>query len=383
MIYLDNAATSYPKPPSVIRAMMRCMEHDGGNAGRGSHPLAMRAAERIYECRCEVAAFFGASSPADVIFTANTTMALNMVIKGLLREGDHVLISDLEHNAVYRPIAKLANEGRITYGIYPSMVEKKDRTASQICTAIEAMIRPNTRMVICTHASNICSATMPIAEIGALCHRCGVLFAVDAAQSAGHIPIDVTRMQIDALCAPGHKGLLGPQGSGVLVISPRVSAETLMEGGSGYNSLEWEMPAEPPERYEAGTLATPAIAGLCEGIRTVNSIGVARIGRQVSEWCHTLQERLERIPNVTVYLPHHTGSILLFNLDGIGADLVGRELGARGICVRTGYHCSALGHGTLQTPHGGAVRVSPGYQSAHAEISALVRAIEVLRGELR
>jgi selenocysteine lyase/cysteine desulfurase len=238
-------------------------------------------------------------------------------------------------------------------------------------------------MLICAHASNICSSVQPIAQIGALCHRHGILFVVDAAQSAGHIPIDVGLMQIDALCVPGHKGLLGPQGSGALLLDPSLFADTLVEGGSGYNSLEWEMPQDPPERFEAGTLATPAIAGLCEGIRTVKRIGVERVGGRIREWNRALRDRLASIPEVTVYTPHHTGSILLFNLNGIPADRVGRALDRRGICVRTGYHCSALGHATLQTPHGGAVRVSPGYQSTQAEISALVRAIEEILAESR
>jgi len=383
MIYLDNAATSYPKPSSVIEATVRCMMRDGGNPGRGSHELALRAAERIYECRTEIASFFGSKNPANVIFTANTTMALNMAIKGMLAQGDHVLISDMEHNAVYRPIQKLAHEGKITYDVFPTMAEKPDCTVAEICAGIESRIRPNTRMLACAHASNICSSILPIDEIGALCRRHGILFVVDAAQSAGHLPINVERMQIDALCVPGHKGLWGPQGSGFLLLGERVRADTLVEGGSGYHSLEWAMPEDPPERFEAGTLATPAIAGLCAGIRAVKSIGVERIGRQVGEWNLALRERLERIPDLTVYLPHLRGSILLFNLDGISADWVGRELSRRGFCVRTGYHCSALGHRTLQTPHGGAVRVSPGFLSTHAQMTVLAHAIEEIRNESR
>lgn len=381
MIYLDHAATSYPKPPGVIEAMTQCMRRDGGNPGRGSHVLAMRAAEQIFACRCEIASFFGAADPTRIIFTANATMAINMAIKGMLSKGDHVLISDMEHNAVFRPIWKLAEAGLITYDVFPTMADKKDRTADEICAAIEALIQPRTRMLIAAHASNICSATLPLTELGALCRRRGLLFVVDAAQSAGHLPIDVGRMQIDALCVPGHKGLLGPQGSGFLLLGSGVHAETLIEGGSGYNSLEGSMPEEAPERFEAGTLATPAIAGLCEGIRTVKRLGIERINQHICEWNRELQDRLQEIAGVTVYLPHHAGSILLFNLDGIPADRVGRELDRRGFCVRTGYHCSALGHATLKTPLGGAVRVSPGFESTQSQLSALVHAIDTVRRE--
>lgn len=383
MIYLDNAATSFPKPPSVIDSVTRCMRQDCGNPGRGSHELAMRAAERIFACRCEIASFFGSASPANVVFTPNATAAINLAIKGMLRDGDHVLISDMEHNAVFRPIHKLAKEGRINYDVFPTMVAEKDRTAAEVCAAIEERIRPNTRMLICAHASNICSAILPLTEIGALCRRYGILFVVDAAQSAGHIPIDVERMQIDALCAPGHKGLLGPQGSGFLLLGTGLSVDTLIEGGSGYNSLDGDMPEDPPERFEAGTLATPAITGLCEGIRTVGRLSPERIGRRIRAWNLELQSRLLELPDLTVYLPHHVGSILLFNLNGIPSDHVGRALNRYGICVRTGYHCSALGHKTLQTPSGGAIRVSPGITSTQAQIEVFINAIERIQRAYR
>ena len=262
MIYLDNAATSFPKPHRVVEEQLRCMQLYGGNPGRGSHALAMAAAEKIYECREELASFFGSPNLENVIFTMNTTMALNTAIKGLLRRGDHVLISDMEHNAVFRPIYKLSRDGVITYDVFQTFPTNATRTTDSICASILEKLRPNTRMLICAHASNICSATLPLAEIGALCRKKGILFLVDAAQSAGHLPINMVKMQIDALCAPGHKGLWGPQGCGVLILGEGIVADTLIEGGSGYNSLEGNMPTEVPERYEAGTLPTPAIAGL-------------------------------------------------------------------------------------------------------------------------
>lgn len=379
MIYLDNAATSFPKPPTVVTEQARCMREYGGNPGRGSHKLALMAAEKIYECRDAVASFFASKHPENTIFTMNTTMAINMAIKGLLHRGDHVLISDMEHNAVFRPIYKLAKNGDISYDVFPTHVLDEQRTPEMICRGIEALIKPYTSMLICAHASNICSSTLPLMEIGALCRRHRILFVVDAAQSAGHHVIDMQQMGIHALCAPGHKGLLGPQGSGILLLGEGISADTLMEGGSGYRSLDGSMPEEAPERYEAGTLPTPAIAGLYEGIRAVKRIGgVEQIFRHEQALTAYLQERLLAMPSITVYTPHHVGSVLLFNVNGRSADQVGNELDRKGICVRSGYHCSALGHTTLGTRNGGAVRVSPGIYNTVSHMDALVNILQEL-----
>ena len=379
MIYLDNAATSFPKPRRVAEEQLRCMQIYGGNPGRGSHALALAAAEKIYECREALASFFGSSNPENVIFTMNTTMALNTVIKGLLRHGDHVLISDMEHNAVFRPIYKLARDGVITYNVFETFPTNSTRSAEMICASILELIRPNTRMLICAHASNICSATLPLTEIGALCRKKGILFVVDAAQSAGHLPIDMTKMQIDALCIPGHKGLWGPQGCGALILGEGIVADTLMEGGSGYNSLEGNMPEEAPERYEAGTLPTPAIAGLLEGIREVNRLGIDYIHSHECALTSRFCERLSVMPKATLYAPERKGSISLFSLQDISSDRVGAFLNERGFCVRTGFHCAALAHATLGTPPSGAVRVSPSLFNTTAQIDALCDALKELQ----
>ena len=379
MIYLDNAATSFPKPRRVAEEQLRCMQIYGGNPGRGSHALALAAAEKIYECREELASFFGSSNPENVIFTMNTTMALNTAIKGLLRHGDYVLISDMEHNAVFRPIYKLARDGVITYNVFETFPTNSTRSAEMICASILELIRPNTRMLICAHASNICSATLPLTEIGALCRKKGILFVVDAAQSAGHLPIDMTKMQIDALCIPGHKGLWGPQGCGALILGEGIVADTLMEGGSGYNSLEGNMPEEAPERYEAGTLPTPAIAGLLEGIREVNRLGIDYIHSHECALTSRFCERLSVMPKATLYAPERKGSISLFSLQDISSDRVGAFLNERGFCVRTGFHCAALAHATLGTPPSGAVRVSPSLFNTTAQIDALCDALKELQ----
>lgn len=378
MIYLDNAATSFPKPKSVTEEQARCMREYCGNPGRGSHRLAMAAAEKIYECRTEIADLFGAQSPETVVFTANATMALNMAIKGLLRQGDHVLISDMEHNAVLRPVARLAREGRITYTVFPTMLLEEGRSPARITARLARLVRPNTRMLICAHASNVCSASLPLEALGEFCRKRGILFVVDAAQSLGHLPIDVEEMKIDALCAPGHKGLLGPQGSGFFLLGEGVEAETLIEGGSGYHSLEEEMPEEMPERYEAGTLPTPAIAGLLAGIGEVKRMGIDAIHAHECRLIAHLARRLSYLPEVTLYAPQYQGSVLSFGIAGRSAEEVGLALNRMGFCVRAGFHCSALGHRTLGTDATGTVRVSVGYCTTEAQIDALADAAQRL-----
>lgn len=378
MIYLDHAATSFPKPQAVIAEMTRCMRFYCGNPGRGSHALSLAAAEKVFACRRAVAELVGFSHPERVVFTENATMAINTVLKGLLRQGDHVLLSDMEHNAVYRPIAQLAREGRITYSIFPTMVDSELRSTEAITARISRLIRPNTRMLVCAHASNICSAALPLEAIGALCRRRGILFVVDAAQSIGHLPICVEDMGIDALCAPGHKGLLGPQGSGFFLLGEGIEGRTLIEGGSGYRSLEAEMPQEMPERYEAGTLPTPAIAGLLAGIGELKRMGIGTVHAHECALITHLCERLSRLSPLKIYVPHHKGSVLLFHHTERPAEELGRELNHAGFCVRAGFHCAALAHRTLGTPSEGAVRVSVGYCTTEAQVDAFASALERL-----
>lgn len=375
MIYLDQAATSFPKPRAVYEEVLRCMTRYGGNPGRGSHALSLAAAEKIYDCRALAAEFFGVDDPARVFFTMNTTHGLNTVLKGLLHEGDHVLISDLEHNAVYRPLYKMEQSGTIALSTFPSMVGDHRRNAVRICAGIARRMRPQTRMVVCTHISNICSVMMPIKEIGGFCHRHGLLFVVDAAQSAGHERILVDEMNIDALCVPGHKGLYGPQGCGMVILGKSILPESLMEGGNGVHSLEGTMPDFSPERYEAGTLPTPAIAGLYEGLRAVREVGVETIAEHERELYRRARNFLGNQQGVLLYAPEYEGSTLLFNLDGMSAERTGGLLNEAGFCVRSGYHCTALGHGTLGTPEGGAVRISFGMYNTVHEVDSLGLAI--------
>ncbi len=377
-IYLDHAATSYPKPEAVGRAMMRCLEEAGGNPGRGSHKAALAAAEELYRCRESAAALFG-TAPERVIFTLNTTHALNLAIKGIMGSGGHAVCSNMEHNAVLRPLYRLASENRIDLDLFDACPLTTEGRDEAILASLEKVVRPDTRLVVCTHASNICSAHMPIGRIGAFCRERGILFVVDAAQSAGAADIYMERDCIDALCVPGHKGLLGPQGTGMLLLGSRLSngsaLDTVMEGGNGVESLSPRMSEDAPERFEAGTPATPAIAGLRAGIETVRAMGPAAIGEREATLAGQLTDALVSLPGVTVYAPGHRGAVVLFSVDGTDSESVASALDARGICVRPGFHCAALGHRTLGTSSGGAVRASVGYNTTEREVAAFIRAV--------
>lgn len=313
------------------------------------------------------------------MFTLNTTYALNLLIKGLLKKGDHVLISDMEHNSVFRPIYRLADEGLIEYDVFSTEALRKNTSPQVLCEEISKQIRPNTKLLLCTHASNICSLMLPLREIGKLCQQHGIFFAVDAAQSAGHTDISMRKLGIDALCAPGHKGLCGIQGTGVLALAKPQTLGTLIEGGNGMYSLEGHMPTELPERLESGTLPTPALAGLCEGIRFIRERGCEEIGAHEKRLYRELRDRLDDLKGLKIHLPDQEGAILLFSLEGLDSERVAGELAERGICVRGGYHCSALGHRTLGTIEGGAVRVSFGHGNRISDLDALRRALKELQ----
>ena len=374
-VYLDNAATTFPKPPSVIAEVQKCISRYCGNPGRGSHPLAMASAESIFDCRSAVSKHFGIGAPENIIFTMNTTYAINLFLKGILRPGDHVLLSDLEHNSVFRPLWKLAQAGVIQYDLFPSMCGLLNASPTRICAGIAKRLRKNTRLVIATHASNLCSFSLPIAEIGSFCHRHGVLFAVDAAQSAGHLPVDMASMRIDALAAPGHKGLYGIQGCGFLAVREGLSVDTVIEGGNGLLSLEGNMPEQLPERLESGTPPTPAIVSLLKGIEWISSVGEEKIRAHEKQLFEEAEQRLSSLAGVKIYAPQYKGAVLLFSVDGVPSERLATELGRRGICVRGGYHCSALGHATLKTPPDGAVRLSFGAFNTVSDLDRLFEAM--------
>ncbi len=376
IIYLDNAATTYPKPRSVHEAARECAENYCGNSGRGSHPFAMKSAETVYSAREALASVFGAS-PENVIFTLNTTQSLNLAIKGIMNRGGHVLISDMEHNSTLRPIARLARDKKISYDIFPTHKHGLPLTTEEVLSGIIRRLRRDTRMICAIHTSNICSYSLPIREIGELCHRHKLLFCVDAAQAAGHTDISLEADCIDLLAMPAHKGLYGPQGVGALIVRDGLILDTLIEGGNGVNSLELTMGNISPERYEGGTLCTPAIAGLCAGIEFINSLGTQTVRDHEYALWQRAHDLLSRIVGIKFYGDEIPGSILLFNIDGIHPDTLGASLSERGICLRTGYHCAPLAHKTLMTPDGGALRMSFSVFNTEAEIDALGNALRM------
>ncbi len=375
MIYLDNAATGFPKPREVVDAVVKCLTRYCGNPGRGAHPLSLACAEKIYDCRVALSDLLGVGAPDRVLFTHNTTHALNLAIKGLFGAGDHILISELEHNAVRRPPARLARECGVSFERFPVV----GLTPTQILEGISHRLRPQTAGIVCVHCSNICSISLPLAEIGALCHARGLLFVVDAAQSAGHLPIDMVQMHVSALAAPAHKGLYGIQGAGVLALAEGVAPTPLLEGGSGSDSLTEEMPTLPPERYEAGTLATPAIVGLLAGVQFVQERGLASIAAHERALFQAACERLESTPAFTVYQRDKEGALLLFNHATLSPQEVAHVLAREGICVRAGLHCAPFAHEALGTAPRGAVRLGFGAFNTLAELDTLWRVLRELK----
>ena len=373
MIYFDNAATSYPKPRPVRRAVKSALAEFGGNPGRGGHRLALAAADMVYDCRLAIADFFGIHEPEQIVFTAGATMALNLAIFTGIRRGMHVLISDREHNAVLRPIHRLAKEGIIEYDIYP--------TAGNIPSAIAERLRPNTGMVITCHVSNVNGFTQPISAIGELCRERGLYFIVDAAQSAGHVPIRLSAIPCDAFCAPAHKGLLGIAGCGFLFLRGGNGLPPFLAGGSGVDSLSLDMPDVLPERYEAGTLPTVAIAALRAGINLLTDRGLDETAHRESTLRRRILEGLSVVPGIRLYEPECENGPLTFTHATIPPERLARLLDECGICVRAGYHCAPLAHRTLGTPSGGSVRISLGYGNRSSEGEKFLRAISSVIGQ--
>ena len=370
MIYLDNAATTFPKPPCVAEEMTKCLKKYCGNPGRSSHKLSVASSEKIYEARALLAEMFDADAE-NVVFTYNTTYALNMAIKSNLRYSSHVLISDMEHNSVIRPIAECVRQKLCTYSVFES-----GGSDEEIIKSIKQNTRKDTSMLVCTHVSNVGSRTLPIEKIGAFCHERGIFFIVDGAQSAGIKRISVKDMNIDALCIPGHKGLYGPQGVGAIIYGSDKVGRTLIEGGTGINSLETSMPDFLPERYEAGTLATPCIAGLAEALKWLKTVGTEKIRSHEENLYVTLCDLLSEKEEITVYkMNAYPGNTLMFNIKNLSSATVASELDKRDICVRSGFHCSPYAHKLMKTGDGGAVRVGIGVFNKPADIYYLYEAL--------
>ena len=374
MIYLDNSATTYPKPPQVRQAVARALGELGANPGRGGYPMSQRTAQAVYRCRCLAAEFFGAPGPECVVFQPSCTQALNLVLKGTLKQGDHVVVSDLEHNAVMRPLTALSARG-VTYTLAKTVPGDNDATLD----AFRQAMGPRTKLVVCTQASNVFGFRLPVERVAALCHQYGAKLCVDAAQSAGLVPIHLQRDGIDYLCCAGHKGLYGPMGVGLLVLrDPAAGLVPLVEGGTGTQSRSLAQPEDSPERYESGTLNVPGIAGLEAGLLFVRRQGPQALCQKELALLARLHRQLARFPGVELYTGEPRAPyflpVLSFNLRGMESEAVGERLGQAGIAVRCGLHCAPLAHQKLGTQQG-TVRVSPSAFTRREEIDALARQV--------
>lgn len=370
MIYLDNAATTFPKPLCVTDEISRCIKKYCGNPGRSSHQLSIKSAEKIYEARTLLSKMFEADEE-NVVFTLNTTYALNIAIKSLLKYSTHVLISDIEHNAVFRPIWNLSKEKLCSYDIFST-----NGSDDEIIRDINSKIKPNTSMLVCTHQSNIGARVLPIKKIGELCKKKGIIFIVDGAQSAGIHEIKLKSMNISALCIPAHKGLYGPQGVGAVIFNTNKIERTFVEGGTGVSSLDKNMPDFLPEHFEAGTLPTPSIAGWCESLKWLISLDISKIRAHEEDLYNLTSSLIKENKNIIPYfMNEYPGNTICFNVKNAHSSKVSEFLNKRGICVRSGFQCAPLAHKILGTGDGGAVRVSFGIYNSRSDVYQLIEAL--------
>jgi cysteine desulfurase / selenocysteine lyase len=375
-IYLDNAASSHPKPESVYLAVNEVLRKLGANPGRAGHALALKASQRIAQTRQGLANLFTIPDPNRIVFTSNATEAINLGLKGLLGPGDHVITSSMEHNSVIRPLRFLESL-RIEITIVSGNPQGQIKAE-----ALEKAVRKNTRLLSLTHASNVTGGILPINEGAALAHKHGFLFMVDTAQTAGLLPISVAETGIDLLAGPGHKGLMGPQGTGFLYIGPDISLRPLIEGGTGSQSELESQPDFLPDRMESGTMNTPGLAGLGAGVDFVLQQGLETIRKKEIALSRMLWEGLKQNKKIRLYGPEQAEdrtSTLSFNMASLNPQVVASILDtAYDIAVRPGLHCAALAHRTLGTFPEGTVRVSPGFFNTEDEINFLLQAIEAI-----
>lgn len=381
LIYLDNAATSFPKPAQVTDAVDQTLRHNAANPGRGGHQLSLQAGRMVMECRETVAGFFGIADASRIAFTANATEAINLGLFGVLAPGDRVVTTTMEHNAVVRPLRALADRGVEVVKVTADALGFVDPLAVR-----EACV-PGTRLLMMNHCSNVTGTLQEIESIGPWCRQQGILFMVDAAQSAGLFPIDVETMAIDLLAVPGHKGLFGPPGTGFLYARPGLELTPLLYGGTGSYSNSETQPEEMPERLESGTLNTIGLAGLKAGIEFVKSVGLDHIRFHEQQLLEQLITGLQSIEAATLYGPLGSarhGGALSFNLKNVDPAMLGFRLDREyGICCRVGLHCAPQAHGTIGTLPEGTVRLSPGYFNSPEDIERTLKAIrEIIATEI-
>lgn len=376
LIYMDHGSTSHPKAPGVSQQVKEALDNGCFNINRGGYAGAWAMAEKVFDTREQLARLFGFGKSKNVIFTGSVTQSLNMVLKGLLGSGDHAVTTQMDHNAVLRPLHQLREEG-VALDIAPCGPD-----GALLPEDLAARLRPNTKLVVMTHASNVCGALLPIREIGAICRERGIFFAVDAAQTAGVFPIDMDRDQIDILAFTGHKGLLGPQGIGGFLLREEAAAEMkpLLAGGTGSFSHLVEVPPLLPDKFEAGTLNLPGIMGLNAALAHLEQTGIEAVGAGVRQLMERFLAGLEGIPRARLVGPKGAaGRCPVIALDFVGLDngeVAGRLEAEFGIMTRSGLHCAPLAHRALGTFPRGVVRFSLGQGNTVAEVD---RALEGIR----
>ncbi|WP_053955113.1 aminotransferase class V-fold PLP-dependent enzyme [Inediibacterium massiliense] len=380
MIYLDNAATTYPKPEDVYVAMDVCMRKYGANPGRSGHALALEAGRIIYRTRELLCKLFHIENPMQIIFTCNATDSLNLALKGILKRGDHVITTSMEHNSMIRPIMTLKDIGvehTIVQCNQNGEINPKD---------IKKAIQKNTKLIAMTHGSNVTGTIMPIDEVGKIAKEANILFLVDAAQTAGVYPIDVQKMNIDLLAAPGHKGLLGPQGTGILYIKEGLELIQMKEGGTGSKSELLTQPDILPDRYESGTPNTSGIAGLGAGVEFILKEGIEKIREHEESLTKCMLEGLKQIEKVKIYGPKDEkkqAAVVSMNIGEEDSSEVSYLLDkVFSIGVRSGLHCAPVAHRTIGTFEQGTVRFSMGYFNTIEDIKKAIKAIERICEEM-
>lgn len=369
-IYLDNAATSWPKPPVVIEAMSNFLKAVGCNPGRGGYECSLEAGREILKTRETVAGFFGSDSPENVVFNQNVTQALNFALYGLLKKGDHVITSDLEHNAVWRPLKTMEKKGLISLSVYP--FSRTDFSEDKFLN----LLTPQTRVVVVNHASNITGQIIPVTRVGAVLKERNPFFVVDTAQTAGSIPIDAPEAGIDVTAFTGHKGLLGPPGTGGMLLSERAARniKPIIQGGTGSISDSEFQPDFLPDKMESGTPNTPGIIGLRKGIEYIQEKGIEQVEARKKILARELIKGFARITGVKVIGVAGEENIPTVSITVEGQDpgILAHQLSEEGILVRSGLHCCPAGHRALHTFPGGTLRFSPGFFNTEEEIWSAV-----------
>ena len=376
MIYFDNGATSYPKPDSVIKSAVNALKKYSFNSGRSGYKFAVDSGEKIYSVREKIADMFS-FEPQNIVFTKNCTEALNIAIRGSVKNGEHLIISSLEHNSVSRVAQSLYDEGRAGYSIAAFSYDEEECVNN-----FERLINSKTSVIVCMHSSNVFGVVFPIKRIGELCKRRGIRFIVDAAQGAGVADINAKRDNIDILCSPGHKCLLGAMGTGFMAVREGVKLSPYAFGGTGSNSLSLSQPDFYPDRFEAGTLNNSGIISLGEGIDYINRRGINNIYSHELSLAQRLYVEMSELDGIKLYTPYPEYNkampIISFNYKDYSSEKFALYLSDNGICTRAGYHCAPLAHRHFNTLDTGTVRLSIGcFNNAH-ECNSFVNVLKKL-----